>query len=404
MTQRLLLVFIIVMIIPAFITPAFSVPSPGHAGKTGGTLKKIYATGKATFVQELEITPGDFPKNVTVQTFAWVLEWKNHIYIADTEAHDIKMLSASGKYIKTIGKRGSGNGELANPLYLVVNGDALMVWEKGNSRYSFFKPDGTFIKHIPVKQHPYRRFKLVDIKPLPDGRFILERHVHLIHSGIVDHRAYINIYSAELEKKSIFYRQGHERSPGGLLPNQYDYNLFRTLSIYSFQPEVSWDTLPGNRVVFGFPIEYALDIYDLKTGEVKTTFHPGKQEALTDADKKSFFDALVTRDSEHKPRLGLPKKEWQHLVLPQKKPFFKKIITDYEGNILVFIYKNSKSMKYAYFDAFDTNGKFIAQVRILPKPMDIQNAYFNKKTKTFWAITKKDPAKLHTAVVKYKMK
>ncbi len=54
-----------------------------------------------------------------------------------------------GKYVATIGSRGTGNGQLQYPTGLCISSDGeLYVAENSNNRVSVFKTDGTFIRHI----------------------------------------------------------------------------------------------------------------------------------------------------------------------------------------------------------------------------------------------------------------
>lgn len=68
------------------------------------------------------------------------------VYVADTHAHDIKVFSDDGKLLKTIGKRGVGDGEFNFPTHLAFTADKLYVTDTLNSRVQIFDAEGKMIK------------------------------------------------------------------------------------------------------------------------------------------------------------------------------------------------------------------------------------------------------------------
>ena len=64
------------------------------------------------------------------------------IYVADTAAHDLKVFSADGDLIDTIGTRGSEPGLFNAPTHLVFSGDRLYVTDTLNFRVQAFDRQG----------------------------------------------------------------------------------------------------------------------------------------------------------------------------------------------------------------------------------------------------------------------
>lgn len=81
---------------------------------------------------------------------------RGKIYVVDTgvnmkankfKAHDVKVFDMKGKLLKTIGKRGSGNGEFLFPTYAAVDPKGnLYVTDTLNARVQMFDPDGKYLK------------------------------------------------------------------------------------------------------------------------------------------------------------------------------------------------------------------------------------------------------------------
>ena len=70
-----------------------------------------------------------------------------HLYVADTHGHDVKIFSAEGVLLKTIGvgERGEGDGQFNSPTYLAFSDGQLYVTDTLNSRVKVFTAAGEFI-------------------------------------------------------------------------------------------------------------------------------------------------------------------------------------------------------------------------------------------------------------------
>ena len=73
---------------------------------------------------------------------------RGHLYVADTEASDIKVFADDGSLIKTIGRPGSEPGELNAPTHLAFSDDRLYVSDALNNRIQVFDVEGEFVRAI----------------------------------------------------------------------------------------------------------------------------------------------------------------------------------------------------------------------------------------------------------------
>lgn len=56
------------------------------------------------------------------------------LYVADTQAHQVKVFDLTGRLVRTIGQRGEGPGEFNYPTYLALSREGLLVADTMNAR------------------------------------------------------------------------------------------------------------------------------------------------------------------------------------------------------------------------------------------------------------------------------
>lgn len=71
-----------------------------------------------------------------------------HIYVADTLAHDIKVLSGEGRLVMRIGRRGSALGEFNGPTHIAFADGKLYVTDALNARVQILDPAGVPLNSI----------------------------------------------------------------------------------------------------------------------------------------------------------------------------------------------------------------------------------------------------------------
>ncbi|MEO8332507.1 MAG: 6-bladed beta-propeller [Gallionella sp.] len=70
---------------------------------------------------------------------------RGRIYVADTQAHDIKVFTDDGKLLEVIGRRGEGAGEFNAPTHLAFAFDKLYVTDTLNSRIQILDMHGKMV-------------------------------------------------------------------------------------------------------------------------------------------------------------------------------------------------------------------------------------------------------------------
>lgn len=88
---------------------------------------------------------------------------RGRIFVADSQAHDVKVFADDGTLLETIGKRGEGAGEFNGPTYVAWANDRLLVTDTLNSRVQVFDADGRYLRDFG------RRGLFVGDMPRPKG-------------------------------------------------------------------------------------------------------------------------------------------------------------------------------------------------------------------------------------------
>lgn len=353
-------------------------------------LTDIYQKGKIRLVQTVKINADSLPEGVHFKRIRdMALNKYNHLFISDNYNNNMKMFDDLGKFIKVIGQKGEGPGDLSWPGHLGYTGKSIIVWEIGNKRLSFFSDKGDFVNTIKPASH----MRIEDIKTLPNGFIILEKEKsnNGKNSGQV---CTIDIYTENLEFKKKLFEQN-------VLRSKYLNEPMKITISTPFQPDVSWAVAANGNVVIGFQKKYEIGIYDVEKGKLFSFNHQNYQPIkITEKVKKKVYDSysVVTGPGKRK---AAPKALLEKIPFPDYRPAFGKIIVDPENNILVFPPMNRLTEEYQYVDVFDPQGKFIKKVEIVPG-LKVPVEMIFQSADSLWCLTTDDD--YEQVLVKYKIR
>ncbi|HEX7117712.1 MAG TPA: efflux RND transporter permease subunit [Longimicrobiales bacterium] len=71
------------------------------------------------------------------------------IYVADAQAHEVRVFGPDGRHLRTIGRNGGGPGEFASLYAFAWIGDTLAAFDPRNARIGFLSADGAWIGSVP---------------------------------------------------------------------------------------------------------------------------------------------------------------------------------------------------------------------------------------------------------------
>lgn len=113
-------------------------PFVAHAQKTVLRLEKTFPPADSRVVGDYLVHPYDLEFH------------KGRFFVSDPVAHRISVYGEEGEYLYSIGKRGSGPGELLEPWSITVDRerDLLYCADRGNRKISCYSTSGEFVRDI----------------------------------------------------------------------------------------------------------------------------------------------------------------------------------------------------------------------------------------------------------------
>ena len=110
------------------------------------------------------------------------------LYVCDQDNHRIQILGTDLTHHSSIGSRGNGNGQFSYPRYIAFDGSGnLYVTENSNHRIQVFTPEGQYLKMFGSKGYSPGELYC------PEGVAILDDRVYV--TEIVNHR--VSVFSTE---------------------------------------------------------------------------------------------------------------------------------------------------------------------------------------------------------------
>jgi len=256
-----------------------------------------------------------------------------NIYVLDIKEANVKKFSKDGKYIKSIGKKGQGPGEIGMPAFITISKqNEIVVEDPLSRRFAFFSFDGDFIKNLS-----FAKMSLVQIECDKEGNII---------GGTVDVEK--QVYEVRKVSPEIDFICSYGSSPFSRNPQIYN----------PFKPVLRWAVLSDDTVICGNAEEYVLEVYN-PNGEII-------KKILKDYDPVKITEEEI----EEKKKEARPGRK---LKIPTHHCPFYWFTVDDEGRIFVRTYKKASDGNGYYYNIFDKDGKYIVDILLMALPHVIKN-------------------------------
>ncbi|MEW5901960.1 MAG: 6-bladed beta-propeller, partial [Acidobacteriota bacterium] len=254
------------------------------------------------------------------------------IYVLDIKEAQIKVFNKEGTYIKTLGKKGQGPGEMVSPFSIcITRKDEIFVQDLNAHRILLLSLEGALIKTISTAE-------LLLIGSVMDSR---ENIIGLV--GISGpERQIFELMKFDSNLNPLFNFCSASR-PSSMARPPY----------HPFNPEPAWTLTRGDAVIFGYTEDYELKLFDSNGKLVRKI-------------TKDYEPVKITDDEIEDMRKKMPGPMASEL--PKHHTAYQDFSADEEGHIFVRTWEKADDRQRCYFDVFDADGRYITKAIVNGQP------------------------------------
>ena len=342
-------------------------------------------SGVATLVEEMSIGMADGPEEYMLGDVADItLGRDGSIYVLDRQVPAIRHYDGQGKYIRTIGRSGSGPGEYRSASGLAAMRDGrLLLWDTGNWRINIYSDDGSALTQwltpsgsAGSSSAQFSRALMVDTA----GVVITRK---MIFSRDFNNRPIVWIrFQPDGSLIDTIKAPAAPRETPSLIAQQANASMSAPLP---FAPRRVVVMSPLGYFVAGFPDRYAFELHQ-PGGSVVSVRRDVKPEPVSRTER-----AEARRDIEDRMRNTDPNWSWNGPDIPDTKPLYSDIHVGLDGRVWVALVPESgprignSSMSMgignpgvrrpppaqdrapahpALYDVFEPDGRYLGQVQV----------------------------------------
>jgi len=206
-----------------------------------------------------------------------------NVYVADSQAHDVRVFDAQGNHLRTLGGPGSGPGEMSQLVTGVfVVGDRILVPDLGNQRIDLFALDGTSEGSqrldlaqggVPIRWDAFSGGRLI----------VQKRSINLGDSTVAPRGDPLLTVPAE----------GVPPDTVAVLPVGQSFQISGPRpQVRLFEPEPLWDASPDGRILTAINSAWRLEVWGADGSLERIVMRPSERKPVTDRDKDVIMDAL----------------------------------------------------------------------------------------------------------------
>jgi len=275
---------------------------------------------------------------------SFAVDSQDRVYIADESDMAIKVFDAQGKFLRSVGRRGSGPGEFSGIYEVVVLLDGrFLVTDFEVRRTSFFSPDGRFLTSFQWKKYYGRVYLVTDSSCTVEERVIgkdkNERWIKTIDFSGEDKVSYGKFTYPEFKQIQI---------SGAVISYSVPWS---PASIFAGDEKRQW--------LYHCPTDrYLIEVYD-RQGKLFRKIDRPYQPVTVTSDDINKVKARYTKKPDSPMAAIFPKME-----LPKIKPVSDLLLVDSAGNVWVQTNEMKKegTKGFIAFDIFNPDGFYDARV------------------------------------------
>jgi len=253
---------------------------------------------------------------------------EDRIYVLETRGALVKAFDRNGEYLRTIGRRGQGPGELNVPLTLSVTNDNTIAVDDFMRGITFYSPEGEFIKTLSTA-----RYFFIGAITNSQGSIVARTRISESEKTVYE----LKWFDSNLEHPKTLMTITSLRSD----------------SIEVFSPNLFWRAGKDGSVVVGYSQDYELQVFNSDGELVKKII---KEYEPVEISQSQIEERTKVIPSDRK------------LDIPKFYHAFQRFTMDDGGKIFVQTYEKTEDEEGFYYDVFDSEGKFMAKIPLKIRP------------------------------------
>ena len=281
------------------------------------------------------------------------------IFVSDSKEANVKVFDQNGDYIRTIGRKGQGPGELQMPndIYIDTKG-RLYISDVWNERLSVFNRQGDFVGSSNFEE--YSVGKIVGVNNQDEIILIMNKTSKESGRDFIVFDYLVNVYSPQFKFKKSLYSttipiMQHFTKQGSRL----------ALSI-PFQKTLCCAMDSKGNAYLADSQEYKIQVFSPDGKLIRQIEKEHERRKVSKQDVEDYYNEHFFQEDESE------RKFWSDTVkeqskIPEYKPVFHKFFFDQEKLLVLEDARDNE--KNTSVDIFDSEGKYIGRtlINVLPK-------------------------------------
>ena len=303
----------------------------------------LYAGNILELTEDLAITSHEENEEQMFQDIRTLdVDAVGSIYVLDEKAANIKVFNSDGDFIRTIAKGGQGPGELGMPISIHLSpGRELFVNDMGRRSLLVFTLAGEFL----------RKFSTAD-KFLFFGPAALENGVMAANYIIPGEalKAELRMFDPEMKPLAAVAAIPLEKPPV--------INIFVAMSLTGLR----WSVRQNKEIIWGdiTNSEYVFSIHNQEGRLIRKIVTEYDAIPITSRVKEELMEKVFGNN---------PNSNQWDVKFPSGFPPFEGFGIDDEGRIIAKTYEKTGDNQGGWFDVFDSEGRYLAKIRLHINPM-----------------------------------
>jgi len=298
--------------------------------------------GEDVFSLEEELTIGE-AKGPEEYMFSQIIDVgvddEESIYILDfLEAH-IKVFNKSGEYLRTVGRRGQGPGEIQRAINIYITpGNEILINDRGARYFHFITLGGEYIRSIYQGRLS---------RPQVDTQNNIVARQTIMNTAEV--RFVLKKFDSELNDLFEIFSYEYEVNPN--IRNVYP-------------PQCYWEVRSDDSIVWGYADKYEFHILDRSGKVIRKIIKDYEPVKITEEVKQRWVKNIFGDN-------GVPpdvKVNWN-----KSHNAFQFLNVDDLRRIFVHTYEKTIDGRAYYYDVFNSEGKYIAKIPLKTRPFVLKN-------------------------------